>query len=167
MEAAHRHRQAGLEELAGEIDGARELVGLHADQADQRLAAAALDVGDDAVGADPRIGLVERLDDDVDVRPQTPRRAAILTQAIERGQGVGRDMGAQPGDRIAVVVVVRRLDQHELEDRTSCTAPPIADFLPTESRVRLGRLLCHRLTAYSGHNALRKSLQRNCGKELL
>ena len=50
MEAAHRHRQAGLEELAGKIDGARELVGLHADQADQRLAAAALDVGHDAVG---------------------------------------------------------------------------------------------------------------------
>ena len=35
-----RHRQAGLEELAREVDGARELVGLDADQADQSLAAA-------------------------------------------------------------------------------------------------------------------------------
>ena len=92
VEAAHRHRQAGLEELAGEIDGARKLVGLDADQADQRLAAAALDVGDDAVGADPRIGLVERLDDDVDVRPQHLAPAAILAQAIEGGQGIGRDI---------------------------------------------------------------------------
>ena len=40
MEAAHGHRQAGLEEVAGEIDGVRELVGLDADQADQGLAAA-------------------------------------------------------------------------------------------------------------------------------
>ena len=111
MEAAHRHRQAGLEELAGEVDGARELVALHADQADQRLAAAALDVGDDAVGAHPRIGLVERLDEDVDVGPEHAALAAILAQAIERGQRIGRDVGAQPSDRIAVVVVVRRLDQ--------------------------------------------------------
>ncbi len=40
VEAAQRHRQARLDELAREVDGARELVGLHADQADQRLAAA-------------------------------------------------------------------------------------------------------------------------------
>ena len=117
MEAAHRHRQAGLEELAGEVDGARELVALHADQADQRLAAAAPDVGDDAVGADPRVGLVERLDDDVDVRPEDAAPAAILAQAIEGSQGIGRDMRAQPCDRIAVVVVMRRLDQDKPEGR--------------------------------------------------
>ena len=40
MEAAHRDREAGRQELAGEVDGVRELVGLHADQADQALAAA-------------------------------------------------------------------------------------------------------------------------------
>ena len=111
MEAAHRHRQAGLEELAGKIDGTRELVALHADQADQRLAAAALDVGHDEVGAHPRIGLVERLDLDVDVGPQDAAATAILTQAIEGSQRIRRDVGAQPSDRIAVVVVVRRLDE--------------------------------------------------------
>ena len=40
MEAAHGDRQAGLEEVAGQVDGVRKLVGLDADQADQRLAAA-------------------------------------------------------------------------------------------------------------------------------
>ena len=117
MEAAQRHRQAGLDELAGEIDGARELVGLDADQADQRLAAAAPDVGHDAVRPDADIGLVERLDDDIDVGPQDLASPAILAQAVERGQGVRRDVRLQPRDRVAVIVVMRRLDQHQLEGR--------------------------------------------------
>jgi hypothetical protein len=64
MEAAHRHRQAGCEELTGEIDGVRKLVGLDADQTDQAAPAAPLEVSDDAVGPDPDVGLVERLDDE-------------------------------------------------------------------------------------------------------
>ena len=44
MEAAQRHREAALEEGTRDVDGARELVGLHADQADERLAAGALDL---------------------------------------------------------------------------------------------------------------------------
>ena len=111
MEAAHRHRQAGLEEVAGEVDRVGELVGLHADQADQRLAAAAADVSHDAVGPHPGIGFVERLDQDVDVGSQHLALLAVLAQAVEGSQRVGRNMGPQPSDRIAVVVVVRRLDQ--------------------------------------------------------
>ncbi len=59
--------------MAGEVDRVRELVGLHADQADQRLAAGATDVGHDTVGPHPGIGLVERLDQDVDVAPSAWR----------------------------------------------------------------------------------------------
>ena len=55
----------------------RELVGLHADQADQRLAAAAADIGHDVVGPDPDIGLVERLDQDVDVGAQHSALLAV------------------------------------------------------------------------------------------
>ena len=132
MEAAHRHRQAGRQELAGEIDGVRELVGLDAHQADQALAAAALEIGDDPVGADPDIGLVERLDDDIDVRPKNLTLPAILTQPIEGGQGVGRDVRLQPGDRIAIVVVMSRLDQNELESLLLvCTAH--CGLSPTQS----------------------------------
>ena len=57
------------------------------------LAAAALDVGHDEVGAHPRIGLVERFDLDVDVGPEDAAATAIVAQAIEGSQGVGRDMG--------------------------------------------------------------------------
>ena len=38
MEAADDHRDAGGAELAGEVERARELVGLHADQADEAAA---------------------------------------------------------------------------------------------------------------------------------
>ena len=44
VEAADRHRQAGREERRREVDGAGELVGLDADQADQALPPRALDV---------------------------------------------------------------------------------------------------------------------------
>ena len=131
MEAAHRHRQAGLEELAGEVDGVRELVGLHADQADQALAARRARSRAMMRSARTRvlvssIGLMTMSTSG----PSTAPLAAVLAQAIERGEGIGRDVGAQPGDRIAVVVVVRRLDQHQLEGLLHCPAhygfsPPI------------------------------------------
>ena len=129
MEAAHRHRQAGLEEVLRQVDGMGKLVGLHADQADQRLPAAPPDVGYDAVGPHPGVGFVERLDEEVDIGPQRLALAAILTQAIEGSQRIGRDMGPEPGDRIAVVVVMRRLDQHEVEIRT-LYGTAHAGFLP-------------------------------------
>ena len=115
MEAAQRHRIAALEELARKIDGAGKLVGLHADQADQCLAAGALDLRHQALRADARVGLVDRPDDDLDVGAQHLAALAVLAQAIERGQGVRRNVRPQPRDWIAVVVIMRRLDQDQLE----------------------------------------------------
>ena len=90
VEATDRHRQASqLQELAGEVDGVRELVGLDADEADQAHAAAALDLGQKPVGADTGIGLVDRVDDDVDVGSQHVAGLAVLTESIEGGQGIG------------------------------------------------------------------------------
>ena len=92
MEAAHGDRQAGLEEVTRQIDGVRKLVGLDADQADQGLPARPLDLGHDLVGPDPGIGLVERLDQDVDIRTQHLTLPAILAQTVEGGEGIGRNM---------------------------------------------------------------------------
>ena len=117
MEAAQRHRKAGLDELAGQIDSARKLVGLDAYEADQGSATRALDVGDDAVSADARVGLVDRQGDNVDIRSQHLALAAVFRQSVERGQGIGGNVRPQPSDRIAVVVVMRGLDQHQLEGR--------------------------------------------------
>jgi len=99
MEAAERHRQPGLDELTRQIDGAGKLIGLHADEADQGAAAGALDVGDDAVDADARVGLVDRPGDDVDIRsqhlalaavsPRPYRAARVLEGMWERSQVIG------------------------------------------------------------------------------
>ena len=115
VEAADADRQAGGEELAGEIDGARELVRLHPDEADQGAAAFAADHADDLVGPHPPVGLVIGVEADFDVRAQHLAGARVLGEAVEAGQRVGGDGRADPLDRIAVVVVMARLDHHEVE----------------------------------------------------
>ena len=79
--------------------------------------------------------------------PKHAALAAVLTQAIERSQGVGRDMGAQPRDRIAVVVVMRRLDQDEVESRTLLLHRPSRTSPSSKTRVRLGLRYLPPLTA--------------------
>ena len=94
VEAAHRHRQTRCNEVAGEVDGVRELVGLDADQADQGLAAAALDVGDDPIGPHARICLIVRPEDDIHIGSKDLPSPAVFAQPIERGQRVRRDVGS-------------------------------------------------------------------------
>jgi len=106
---------SGVDELPGKVDRTRELVALHADQADQCPAAIPADVAHDAIHSYARIGLVERLDDDLDVGPQHLPAPAIVAQPIKGSQRVGRNMRPQPSDGIAGIVVMRRLDQDELE----------------------------------------------------
>lgn len=48
-----------------------------------RVQAAAPQVGDDVVRAYTGIGLVERLDDDFDIRPEDLAAAAILAQPVQ------------------------------------------------------------------------------------
>ena len=50
-------------------------------------------------------------------RCPAPRGAGILGERVQAGERVGGDRRAQPLDRIAVVVVMRRLDHHEVEER--------------------------------------------------
>jgi hypothetical protein len=91
---------------------------LHADQADQRLAAAAAHLSSDLVGTDAGVGLVERLDDHVDTGAEDLTPPAVLAEAVERGQRVRRNVGAEPSNRVAVVVVMRRLDQNQMKGLT-------------------------------------------------
>ena len=59
----------------------RELVRLHADEADQAEAAGLLDLAGDPVGADAGVGLVDGEDLDVDVRVRA-RRVSIESVAM-------------------------------------------------------------------------------------
>ena len=74
------------------------------------------DHADDPVGPHAPVGLV------IGVRggsrrpgPSTWRRLCVLGEPVQAGQRVGGNRRSHPLDRIAVVVVMRRLDHHEVE----------------------------------------------------
>src|SRR5579862_3387262 len=94
---------------------ARILVRLHADQADETEIAVGAHLGNDALDAHPRIGLVDGDDVDIDVGPEHLALRAIVDQSVDGGQRIRRHRRAEPADDIAVVVVMRRFDQDHAE----------------------------------------------------
>ncbi len=116
MEAADDHRQAGGAERPCEVDGARKLRRLNADEADQRLAAAAADIGDDARWPDAPAHFVVGLEDDVDIVAEHRPPLGIGAESEQHGERVGRDERAHPRDRIAVLAIARRLDHDHIEN---------------------------------------------------
>ncbi len=124
MEAAEADLIARRAKLTRDIHGARKLVRLHPDDADQRPAAPALEVADDPAREHAAIGLVVGVDLDPDARAQNLALAGVLGQAVHAGERVGRQRRAEPLDRIAVVVVVGRLDENEGEQRIPARANP-------------------------------------------
>ena len=113
MESAHAYLEAGVAKLPRDIERARELIRLYADQADQNPPALALQRANDAARHDAAIGLVVGVDFNLYSRSKNLPAARILSQAVHAGERVGRQRRAEPLDRIAVVVVVRRLDENE------------------------------------------------------
>ena len=90
-------RDARGAQRPGDVDGARKLVGLHADQADQPAAAARRGSARMiALGPDARVGLVPDRDPDLDVVAQHAPLGAVEREAVQRRQRVGRDRRAQP-----------------------------------------------------------------------
>ena len=61
------------------------------------------------------VGFVEGADFDFDLLAQHAALSAIERQAVQHGQRIGRNGGAEPLDDVAVIVVMRRLDQHQRE----------------------------------------------------
>ena len=137
MESTDADRQADVEKRLGQIDRARKLVRLHADQPDQTAPALAADHVDDLLRLHPAVGFVERVQADIDARSQHLAALGVLGQGIETRERVGGDRRAQPLDRIAVVVVMRRLDHHEVEDGASPINGRIRHSRPAPSRTPL------------------------------
>ncbi len=67
MEPAHGHLDALFTQAPAYIYRARELICLNSDQADDALISR-LDIGDDLLDRDNRVGLVIGIDNDVDIR---------------------------------------------------------------------------------------------------
>ena len=113
MKPADTDLNAGVAELAREVHRAGILIRLHADDADQRPPTAPLQVADDPFRMDAPVGVIIGLDGELDSWPQSLTLPRVLDQTVHAGKGVGRQRRAEPLDRIAVVVVVRRLDENE------------------------------------------------------
>ena len=105
--------EAGVAKLARDIEGARKLVRLHADEADQRTPAAALEIANDPARHDATVGLVIGVDLDPHAWTEHLATAGVLGEAVHAGERIGRQRRAKPLDRIAVVVVMGRLDENE------------------------------------------------------
>ncbi len=115
MKTADANGQSGRQEWPRDIDGAGKLVRLHANQADQRLAAAAQDRPDNFVRTHPAVGFVVCVNFYVDVRPQHLAVLCVQRQTVQTGERVGGDCRAEPLYRVAIVVVMGRLDEHDME----------------------------------------------------
>ena len=88
---------------------------MHADEADQAEAAMTLQAGNDLLRLDPSVGFIDRRDIDGDVGSQHLALCGVDREPIERSQRIRRHDRAEPLDHIAVVVVMRWLDQDQLE----------------------------------------------------
>ncbi len=72
MKPADHHLHARSAKPLSDIEGARILIGLHADQRDQAEIAVAAQAADQRVEIDAGVGLVDRLDIDLDIRARAP-----------------------------------------------------------------------------------------------
>ena len=111
---ADHHGDAVRPELAGKIKSARKLIRLNPDEPD-KSAARRLDPPRDRPDVDDRVALVAGVDLDIDVRAKSPFFPAGGQKPVDAGEAVRGDGGEAPLDHIAVVIIVRRLDQEDLE----------------------------------------------------
>ena len=106
MEAAHGDRDSGLPERSRDVERARILVRLHADERDESEIAVAPKTGEQRGDVDAGVGLVDHRDVDGDVGSQHLPLGAIGGNAVNGGERIRRDHRAPPADHIAVVVVM-------------------------------------------------------------
>ena len=116
MESTNAHGDAKLAKVARKVDRTRKLVGLNAGKSHERLIAR-LEGFRDPGGLNAPVRLVESGDDHIHVRPEHLPLAAILGETVEAGQCVRGDRRPQPLDGIPIVIIVRGLDQNEMEFR--------------------------------------------------
>ncbi len=114
MEAADENLQPPGAEFPGQVGRPRKLVGLHAGQGDNGPGAGQAVRPDDAPHGDLLDRVVEQLHLDVDVPEQAPP-GDVAGEAGQAGQGVARQHPPEMPNDVALVVVLRRLDEDDAE----------------------------------------------------
>ena len=114
VEPANADRDVLLPKPGGDVEGARKLVRLDADQHHKALIGR-LDLPGDLVRADAGVGLVNGDNVEVDIGTKDLPLAAIPREPVKARQRIGRDWGAEPLDDVAIIIIVGRLDQDQPE----------------------------------------------------
>ena len=112
MEAADGDRHAASAKLAADVERTGKLIRLNADERD-KAAAGGLDPVGNPGNVDDRVAFVIDVDLDIHVGTEDAFVGALREQAVDAGEAVRGDCRAPPLDDIAVVVVMRRLDQND------------------------------------------------------
>jgi hypothetical protein len=115
VESADGHGDPALAELARDRHGTGELVRLDPDEADQARVAGLAYAGRDLLDRDLDVHLVVGVHLDPDVIPEDLAPSAILRDGVEASHRVRRNPGLPPLDDVAVLVVVRRLDDLDVK----------------------------------------------------
>ncbi len=112
METADPDLNAALAQRLREVERVRELIRLHADH-HHHARAGLFDHARQALRTDAGVRLVKRMDLQFDIIAEDVALGAIASQAKDCRQRIGRNRGTKPLDHVAVVVIVRRLDENE------------------------------------------------------
>ena len=91
MKSPEADRKPGLEEWSGNINGARELIGLHADKANERFAAALRDHAYDLLRPYAPVGFIKGMDLDLNAGAEDAAALRIQCQTVQASQCVGGD----------------------------------------------------------------------------
>ena len=157
MKAAHDHRKPERAELPPEIKRTRILVRLDADQS-HHAAAGRANALCHCRDIDDGVALVAGFDLDVDVGAEHAVARALHDQPVDAGEAVRRQRRAQPLDDVAILVVMRRLDQDDSESAlgqvTIQTTPPNGTQRPLRqslATLRVGPLICNKYLSSSRH----------------
>ena len=115
MESANQNGEASAAKSVSEIAGAGELIGLHADEADDGLGETPVLRTADALDRDLVYGFVEEMDLDVPGVAETILTDNIFGESGEAGEGVAGKNAAPMAHNITVIIILGRLDEIEVE----------------------------------------------------
>src|SRR5262249_9500615 len=115
MEAAHNDLDPGVAKRSCNIESARILVRLDTDQPDEPEVTMRSEAGEKPRHVDARVGFVDRLDVDGDIRSEYEPLGTICCNCVDGGKRVRRDHRPPPANYVSVVTVVGWLDQTKLK----------------------------------------------------
>src|SRR5271168_410664 len=122
MEAADHDRDVELAKGARQVEGAGKLVRLDPDQPDKSLTVS-LYSSRHRLDVDDLVALVIGLELDVDVGTESFLLGASGQKPVDAGEAVRGNGGEPPLDHVAVIIIVRRLDEDDPE-RPLSHCPP-------------------------------------------